>query len=317
MTFSIALLDDYQRRAAGAAPWHDEADVSVQAFHEHLGDADAVVAALEPFDMLVAMRERTQFPADVLRRLPNLKLLVTAGMRNRAIDMDVARECGITVCGTSMLGYPAAELAWGLVMSLTKRLPWEQEAMRAGQWQTTLATGLQGKTMGLWGLGKLGQRVARMAQAFEMDVIAWSENLSADAAAAHGVRRVEFEELMRNSDILSLHVILSDRTRGRIGARELGWMKPSAYLVNTSRGPLVDEPALIAALEARAIAGAGLDVFDVEPLPADHRLRQLDNVALTGHTGYVTEELYALVYGQALEALQAYRAGAPVNVLNA
>lgn len=315
MALKIALLDDYQERALGAANWASLPDAEVHTYKHHLGDHDAVVAALADYDVLVLMRERTLLPRQVLNRLPQLKLLITAGMRNRGIDLECAKAQGITVCGTRMLGYPAAELAWALVMSLTKRLPWEQQAMRDGKWQSTLATGLKGKTMGLWGLGKLGLRVARIAQAFEMDVIAWSENLSAEAAAKDGVRRVPFEQLMRASDILSIHVILSERTRDKIGATELGWMKPSAYIVNTSRGPCINEKALIAALQNNAIAGAGLDVFDVEPLPKDHVLRTLDNVALTGHTGYVVDELYELVYGEALAAVSAWRDGAPNNVL--
>lgn len=316
MSLSIALLDDYQRRAEGAADWASLQDATVTAFYEHLGDEDAVVAALQEFDVLVAMRERTRFPASVLERLPNLKLLITAGMRNLAIDMDAARSHGITVCGTPTLGYPAAELAWGLVMSLTKRLPWEQQAMRDGLWQSTLASGLSGKTLGLWGLGKLGQRVARMAQAFEMDVIAWSENLTDEAAAQHGVRRVDFDTLLSESDILCIKIVLSDRTRGKIGRAELARMKPTAYIVNTSRGPVIQEDALIEALQNNVIAGAGLDVFDVEPLPADHVLRTLPNVALTGHTGYVIEELYDLVYGEAARLTGLWRNGAPESVLN-
>lgn len=316
MSLRIALLDDYQVRAAAAAPWSRLPDSEVVAFDHHLGGPDDVVAALADFDVVVAMRERTAFPRAVLTRLPRLKLLITAGMRNLSIDMACARECDITVSGTAMLGYPAAELAWALVMSLTKRLPWEQQAMREGKWQTTLATGLKGKTMGLWGLGKLGQRVARIAQAFEMDVIAWSENLTTQAAAEHGVERVDFASLLARSDILSIHVILSDRTRDKIGARELAQMKPSAYVVNTSRGPVINEAALIEALQSNVIAGAGLDVFDVEPLPANHVIRTLPNVALTGHTGYVVEELYQLVYGQALEAVEAWQQDAPVRVLN-
>ena len=316
MPIKIALLDDYQSRALGSADWASLSDAEVSAFDYHLGAADEVVAALKDFDVLVLMRERTHFPADVLNRLLKLKLLITAGMRNRAVDTACASANGVVFCGTPMLGYPAAELAWALVMSLTKRLPWEQQAMHQGLWQATLATGLKGKTMGIWGLGKLGLRVARIAQAFEMEVIAWSQNLTAEAAAEHGVRRVEFDTLMRESDILSIHVLLSDRTRDKIGATELSWMKPTAYIVNTSRGPCINEAALIAALQRGAIAGAGLDVFDVEPLPVDHVLRTLDNVALTGHTGYVIEELYDLVYGEALNTVSAWQAGAPSNVLN-
>jgi phosphoglycerate dehydrogenase-like enzyme len=316
MTLSIALLDDYQGKAIEAAPWGAIEGATVTTFDHHLGDHDAVAAALKDFDVLVCMRERTQLPAHVIEQLGSTQLIVTAGMRNLAIDMDAARARNIDVCGTQMLGYPAAELAWGLVMGLFKCLPAEHQAMREGKWQTTLARGLKGKTLGLWGLGKLGQRVARMGQAFEMRVIAWSQNLTAEQAAEHGVERVELDTLLTESDVISIHVVLSDRSRGRIGAAELGRMKSSAYLVNTSRGPVVDEVALIDALQNDTIAGAGLDVFDVEPLPVDHVLRTLDNVVLTGHTGYVIEELYSLVYGQAVQNIVAWQGGNPEHLLN-
>ena len=216
-----------------------------------------------------------------------------------------------------MLGYPAAELAWALVMALFKRIPSEHQAMRDGLWQTTLAEGMSGKTFGLFGLGKLGQRVARMAQAFDMKVIAWSQNLTTEAAAQHGVECVEFDALFERSDIISVQTVLSDRTRDKVGARELGLMKPSAYIVNTSRGPIINEKALVEALKSGTIAGAGLDVFDVEPLPADHPIRMLDNVVLTGHTGYVVDNLYPLVYGQAVENILAWQSGTPTRLLNA
>lgn len=316
MTLSIAVLDDYQGQSAGAADWASIDGAELTVFNHHLGGPDEVVAALSGFDVIVCMRERTRFPAEVVNRLTATKLIVTAGMRNLAIDMDAARARGIDVCGTQMLGYPAAELAWALIMGLFKRLPAEHQAMREGKWQTTLAEGLNGKTLGLWGLGKLGQRVARMGHAFEMRVIAWSDNLTAETGADHGVEVVDLDTLLGESDVLSIHVILGDRSRGRIGAAELAKMKSTGYLVNTSRGPVVDEAALVAALRSGVIAGAGLDVFDVEPLPADHVLRTLDNVVLTGHTGYVTNDLYTLVYGQAVENILGWRAGDPTRLLN-
>lgn len=315
-TLRIAVLDDYQDRARGAADWAGVPGGALTVFTSHLGDDDAVAKALASFDVIICLRERTRLPGTVIERLEAVKLIVTAGMRNAAIDMDAARARGIAVCGTQMLGYPAAELAWALVMALFKRIPAEHQAMREGKWQTTMAEGLLGKTMGLWGLGKLGQRVARIAQAMEMRTIAWSQNLTAADAQAHGVERVDFETLLAESDALSIHVVLGDRSRGKIGAAQLARMKPTAYLVNTSRGPVVDEDALVNALENGVIAGAGLDVFDIEPLPADHRLRSLDNVVLTGHTGYVIDSLYPLVYGQAIECIAAWRAGAPLRLLN-
>ena len=317
MTLSIAVLDDYQGRSADAADWASVQDSKLTVFNEHLGDDDAVATALADFDVIVCMRERTLLPASVIDRLSSAKLIVTAGMRNLGIDMAAARARGVDVCGTQMLGYPAAELAWALVMALFKRIPSEHQAMRDGLWQTTLAEGMNGKTFGLFGLGKLGQRVARMAQAFDMKVIAWSQNLTTEVAAQHGVECVEFDALFERSDIISVQTVLSDRTRDKVGARELGLMKPSAYIVNTSRGPIVNEKALVEALQSRTIAGAGLDVFDVEPLPADHPIRMLDNVVLTGHTGYVVDNLYPLVYGQAVENILAWQSGTPTRLLNA
>ncbi|MGI9382480.1 MAG: D-2-hydroxyacid dehydrogenase family protein [Methyloligellaceae bacterium] len=314
----LAILDDYQKAALASADWSSlgpEVDISV--FDTHLGhDEDAVAEALAPFEILVAMRERTPFPRSLIERLPKLRLLVTTGMRNLAIDMDAARERGIPVCGTGMLPYPAAEHAMALILDLFKKISRENRAMHEGGWQDRISEGLNGKTLGLLGLGKLGARVARFGQALEMTIIAWSQNLTEARCQEVGATLVDKETLLRQSDVLSIHVVLSDRTRGLIGADELGLMKPTAYLVNTSRGPVVQETALIDALQARAIAGAGLDVYDVEPLPADHPLRSLDNAVLTGHTGYVIQEFYDLVYGEALEAVAAWRGGAPFRVLN-
>lgn len=312
----IALLDDYQNGALAAADWRSQNDAEITVFNEHLGGEDAVAAALERFEIIVAMRERTPFPRSLLERLPNLKLLVTTGMRNLAIDMDAARNRGIVVCGTEMLGYPAFEHAWALILALTKQIPREDRAMKAGGWQQASGVGLYGKTLGVLGLGNLGAQAARAGQAFGMQVIAWSPNLTDERAAALGVTRVEKDDFFRQSDVITIHMVLSERSRGLVGAPQLALMKPTSYLINTSRGPIIDEAALIEALRAERIAGAGIDVYDVEPLPVDHPLRGLDNVVLTGHTGYVVKELYQLVYGQAVENIVAWRAGEPVRVLN-
>ena len=315
----LAILDDYQNAALGSADWRSLGpDFEPTVFDTHLGRDEAGVAdALVGFEILVAMRERTPFPRSVLDRLPNLRLLVTTGMRNLAIDMDAARENGVVVCGTGMLAYPAAEHAMALILDLFKKVSNESRLMREGGWQGAVAECLNGKTLGLLGLGRLGCRVARFGQALEMDVVAWSQNLTAGRCAEVGVRLVDKDTLFRTADVVSIHLVLSERTRGLVQAREIALMKPTAYLVNTSRGPIIDEAALVRALGDRAIAGAGLDVFEVEPLPPDHVLRTLDNTVLTGHTGYVVKELYAKVYGEAVENIAAWRKGRPVRVLNA
>lgn len=315
----LAILDDYQNAALGAADWESlGADMEITVFDRHLGfDTGRIADALEPFDILVVMRERTPFPKELLDRLPNLKLLVTTGMRNLAIDMEAARANGIDACGTDMLAYPAAEHAMALILDLFKKISKEDRAMHEGGWQAHVAEGLNGKTLSILGLGRLGSRVARFGQALEMDVIAWSENLTKERCDEVGVRLVDKDTAFSAADVLTVQLVLSERTRGLIGARELGLMKPTAYLVNTSRGPIVDEAALIQALKNRTIAGAGIDVFDTEPLPADHPLRGLDNAVLTGHTGYVVKELYELAYGQAVEDIAGWRGGDPVRLLNA
>ncbi len=313
----VALLDDYQDVALQMADWQSlPADVEVQVFRDHLSDEDALAERLGNIDIIMAMRERTPFQRSLLERLPNLKLLITAGMRNASIDLQAASDCGVMVCGTEGLGYPTAELTWGLILSLMRRIPREDQATRNGQWQVTTGLGLQGKTLGLLGLGRLGSQVATVGNAFKMNLIAWSQNLTAERAAEYSATLVSKDELVSQSDILSVHLVLSNRTRGLIGARELGLMKPTAYLVNTSRGPIVDEPALIQALETGTIAGAGLDVFDVEPLPLDHPFRRLDNIFITPHIGYVTDETYRVFYGDALEDIQAFLKGEPIRVLN-
>ena len=312
----VAILDDYQNVAMGLADWKSlPAGAEVVAFRDHLHELDAVAKRLADFDVVVAMRERTAFPRGLLEKLPKLRLLVTTGMRNASIDVKAAAEGGITVCGTSGLPYPTAELTWGLVLALFRRIAVEDRATRDGKWQTTLGLGLNGKTLGVIGLGTLGSRVARYGKAFEMEVLAWSQNLTAERAAEVGATLVGKDELLRRSDVVSIHLVLSDRSRGLVGARELGLMKRTAYLVNTSRGPIVDEAALIRALQDGTIAGAGLDVFEPEPLPLDHPFRKLPNTVITPHLGYVTEETYRVFFGHALEDVQAFLRGAPLRVL--
>jgi phosphoglycerate dehydrogenase-like enzyme len=313
----VAVLDDYQDVAGRLADWKS-LPAEVVVFRDHLSDESRVAARLADFDVIVAMRERTPFPRSLLERLPRLRLLVTTGMRNASIDLRAAGERGVVVSGTAGLPSPTAELTWALILALVRHVPREDRATREGRWQETLGTTLKGRTLGVLGLGQLGSRVARVGTAFEMDVIAWSQNLTAERAAAVGARLASGkDELLARADIVTIHLVLSDRTRGLIGARELGLMRPTAYLVNTSRGPIVDEGALIAALRAGAIAGAGLDVYDEEPLPPEHPLRGLPNTVITPHLGYVTEETYQIFYGQALEDIRAFLAGAPVRVLTA
>ncbi len=313
----MALLDDYQNVARQMADWQSlPADTDVQIFQNHLDNEDDLVERLASFDIIMAMRERTPFTRSLLTRLPNLKLLITAGMRNASIDVQAASDNGILVCGTNGLPYPTAELTWGLILGILRRIPQEDQATRNGQWQVSLGLGLNGKTLGLMGLGRLGSQVATVGKAFNMNLIAWSQNLTAERAQEYGATLVSKEELLTQSDILTIHLILSDRSRGLIGAAELNQMKPSAYLINTSRGPIVDEPALIHALEHKTIAGAGLDVFDVEPLALDHPFRRLENIAITPHIGYVTEEGYRVFYGDTLEDIQAFLKGEPIRVIN-
>ena len=314
----VALLDDYQGVALRMADWKSlPAGTDVVAFPDHLADESALAVRLADFDIVMAMRERTPFTRSLLARLPKLRLLITAGMRNASIDMKAAAERGVLVCGTSGLPYPTAELAWGLILGLMRRIPAEDRATREGRWQTSLGLGLNGKTLGVLGLGTLGSRVARVGRAFEMTVLTWSQNLTAARAEEVGATLVAKDELLAQSDIVSIHLVLSERTRGLLGARELGLMKRTAYLVNTSRGPIVDEIALVRALRDGTIAGAGLDVFEPEPLPADHPFRSLPNIVVTPHLGYVTEETYRVFYGHALEDVQAFLRGAPVRVLSA
>jgi phosphoglycerate dehydrogenase-like enzyme len=313
----LAILDDYQHVARSLADWSRvEPAVDVQVFHDHLAGLDALAERLHDFEIIVAMRERTPFPAALFERLPKLELLVSTGPRNRAIDLDAARKAGVVVCGTRAVGTGTVELTWGLIIALTRNIAREDAAVRGGQWQISLGPELGGRTIGIVGLGRVGARVAEIAAAFGMSAIAWSENLTAERAAAVGARLVGKDELFETADIVTLHVVLSERTRGLVGARELALMKPSAYLVNTARGPIVDEQALVSALDSGSIAGAALDVFDEEPLPLEHPLRALPNTVVTPHIGYVARDAYEAFYGDALEDVEAFLAGSPIRLLD-
>ncbi len=318
MTTRIAILDDYQNAALDAADWDSLGpEVGIEVFNQYIEGETAAAEALQGFDVVVGMRERTPFPKSLIDALGDLKLLVTSGMRNLSFDMAAARERGIVVSGTAMLGHPAAEHALALIFALFKKIPAANRIMHEGGWQGSVSETMNGKTLGLLGLGKLGEKVAKVGLALGMDVIAWSQNLTDERCAEVGVTRVGKDALFAESDLISIHLLLSDRTRGLVGRAEFSLMKPSAYLVNTSRGPIVDEGALVEALANNTIAGAGIDVYDTEPLPKDHPLRGLDNAVLTGHTGYVVRELYALAYGEAVEDIRAWMKGEPIRVLNA
>jgi phosphoglycerate dehydrogenase-like enzyme len=318
MPVRVAVLDDYQGIALASGPWASLGpEVRVEAFGDHVAGDAALAARLAPFEVVVAMRERTPFTAARLAALPALRLLVTTGMANASIDMAAARDRGIVVCGTAGLPSPTAELTWGLILALLRNIPAEDRAMRAGGWQHTIGPELAGRTLGLLGLGRLGRRVAAVGRAFEMPVIVWSQNLRAEDAAAAGVEAVGKDALFARADVLSIHTRLSDRTRGLVGATELARMRPGAVLINTSRGPIVDEAALLAALADGTLAGAGLDVYDEEPLPPGHPLRSAPNTVLTPHLGYVTTGTYETYFREAVEDVAAYLRGAPVRVLNA
>lgn len=313
----VVVMDDYQQVIKDAADWGRLGpDTSVSFLAEHL-DGPRLIAALVDAEVVIAVRERTPLPADVLDQLPNLRLIITAGMQNASIDVGYARSRGIEVCGTHGSAGAAAELTWALILGLLRQVPAEDRSLRAGGWQTTVGHELADRTLGVIGLGRLGSKVAAVGRAFGMDVIAWSTNLDPAIAREQDVEPVSKDELLSRADVVSLHLRLSDRSRATIGARELSIMKPTAYLINTSRGPLVDETALIDALENATIAGAGLDVYDIEPLPSDHRLRHLPNTVLTPHLGYVTEESYQEFFGNAVEDIIAWRDGAPVRRVDA
>ncbi len=314
----IAILDDYQQVALQSVDWGLlPADAEVKSFAENIADPDALVQALKPYDVIVAMRERTRFPAQVIDALPNLKLLVSTGGRNPSIDADACARRNIALCaahGTASSEGSTAEVAWALLLGLMKRIPQSDKAMRAGGWQETLMTeSLAGKTLGVLGLGRLGKHCARYGQAFGMNVIAWSPNLTDERAAEASVRRVSKEALFSESDVVSLRLVSNASTRGIVGAAEIAAMKPTAYIVNTSRGPLIDEQALVSALKERRIAGAGLDVFWTEPLPKDHIMRRLYNVVLTPHLGYVVDDNMKRFYENALKNIKSWIAGEPLT----
>ena len=311
----MAVLDDWEGVAPDMADWSSLAEVDVTVHTDHLTDPDALAERLARYEVVLLMRERTPMPAALLDRLPRLRLLVTTGMRNRALDVAAARARGVMVCGTDGLEWAAPELTWALILALSRQVPQAAAAMRAGRWEPTVGLDLRGSTLGLLGLGRLGGQVATIARAFGMELAAWSPRLTEERAAVHGARLVGRRELFAVSDIVSIHLILAESTRGLVGAAELAAMKPTAYLVNTSRGPIVDQDALLAALAAGRIAGAGLDVYDQEPLPADHPLRTAPRTVLTPHLGYVTGNTFASFYTQAVADVRAFLSGAPVRVL--
>ena len=310
----IAILDDYQDVARSYGDWSRlDGRAAVTVFHDHLADEDALAARLAPYDALLLMRERTPLRRPLLDRLPNLKLIVTSGMWNASVDLEACEEREIVVSGTQTSGSGTSQVTWALIFALAQQITTVDRDVRAGRWQTGLGDELAGKTLGLLGLGRVGAKVARAAPAFDMNVIAWSANMTDERAEAAGAVRVERDDLFTRADFVSVHLVLSPRTRGLIGRHELALMKPTAYLINTSRGPIVDEPALIDALQRGAIAGAGLDVFDVEPLPLDHPLRSIPNTVLTPHIGYASKQSYALFYSQMLEDVEAWLDGVPVR----
>ena len=317
----MAVLDDYQGRAHEFAEWDSlGAEVQVTFFGRPV-PPDALADALAEFEVLVLMRERTAFPREVLERLSGLQLVVTTGMRNASLDVEHLRERGVPVSGTGMTGSSAqglgstVEVAWALILAVCKRVTHEDRALRDGQWQLDLPTNLGGATLGLAGLGRLGGAMVAPARVFGMDVIAWSEHLTDERAAEFGVSAVSKEQLLGRSDVLSIHLVLSDRTRGLFGAAELALMKPTAALINTSRGPIVDERALVEALRSGTIAAAGLDVYDQEPLPADHELLSLENTVLLPHLGYVSEQALRSMYADVVADIAAFRAGTPIRLL--
>ncbi len=315
---AIAILDDYQDVALSMADWTRLAKThQIKVFTQPFANEQEAAAALGAFEIICAMRERTPFPRSLFAKLPSLKLCVTTGLRNAAIDLAAAAEHNVLVCGTPSGAHATAELAFGLILSLARNIPFEANAMRTGAWQTTVGQDLSGKTLGILGLGKLGQRIAGYAKAFGMTTIAWSQNLTPDKATAGGAIWVSKDDLFRRSDFLTIHSVLSERTRGIVGAAELALMKPTAAIVNTSRGPIIDGAALLVALQTKRIAGAALDVYDSEPLAADHALRSEPRALLTPHLGYVTQETYRMFYGGTVAAIEGWLAGNPINIVAA
>jgi D-3-phosphoglycerate dehydrogenase len=318
MALRIAILDDYQNVALKLADWSKlGSDVEIKVFTEAARRTpEDTIRDCKGFNVISMMRERTPFPRRVIEALPDLKLLITTGARNASIDMAACAERGIVVCGTSSFGNPTTGITFGLILELTRRIGWENARMKAGKpWQVTLGMDIEGKTLGVLGLGKLGARVANVGKAFGMNVIAWSQNLTAEKCREAGVGYVSKDDLFRNSDVVTIHLQLSERTRGLVNAADLGRMRKTAYIINTSRGPIIDEQALLATLRAGGIAGAGLDVFDVEPLPIDHSFRSMDNVVLTPHLGYVSQQNYAGYFPDIVEDIRGWLDGKPVRVV--
>jgi phosphoglycerate dehydrogenase-like enzyme len=313
----VAVLDDYFNKALELADWSPlEGRADIKVFTEYLGsDEDTLAKTLGDFEIIVGMRERTAFRAGLLKRLPKLKLLITTGARNASFDIAAANAQGVTVCGTGGVGSPTSELAVGMMIALMRDIPGQNKSMREGGWQTRPGIDLAGKTMGMLGLGKLGGAVARAANAFDMKVIAWSQNLTDERAKECNATRVEKDALFKQSDVISIHLVLSDRSRGLVGEHELSLMKPTAYIVNTSRGPIIDEKALLKTMRDKRIAGAAIDVYGTEPLPRDDPFRNLDNVLLLPHLGYVTSETFARMYTDAVADIRAFLDGSPVRVI--
>jgi len=317
MAVQIAVIDDWQDVASGVVDWSVLDSLGEVSFiHDYPADNETLAQRLGAFEVICVMRERTRFDEDLLRRLPRLKLLVTGGMRNAALDLKAATALGIQVSGTDSYKHAAPELTWALIMAATRNLRVEANALRAGQWQQSLGGDLHGKTLAILGLGSIGKKVAQFGQVFGMRVIAWSENLTAERAAEVGVSYVSKQQLFEQADVLSVHLVLSERSRGIVDAQALDWMKPTALLVNTARGPIVEEAALIKALQKNRLGGAALDVFEQEPLPDMHPFRTLDNVLATPHVGYVSRQNYEQFFSQMIEDIQAWAAGAPIRLLS-
>jgi D-3-phosphoglycerate dehydrogenase len=318
-TYRCAILDDYQNVALKFGDWSKIPEVEVKVFNEPVRRTpEDTIRDVKDFDVVVMMRERTAFPRKVIEALPKLKLLITTGARNNSIDMAAAAERNVLVCGTTSYGNPTTGIAFGLILELTRRIGWENNRLKNGAvWQATLGADIEGKTLGVLGLGKLGSRAAAVGKAFGMNVIAWSQNLTPEKCQEAGVGYVSKDDLFRQADFITVHLILGDRTRGLVTAKELGLMKPTAYIINTSRGPIIEEKALLAALNGKQIAGAGLDVFDVEPLPLDHPFRKMDNVVITPHLGYVSQQNYERYYPDIIGNIRGWLDKKPVRVVAA
>ena len=315
-TVKVAILDDYQNCALSMADWSVlPANVEITVFTDNEPDLGRLIERLMPFQVVCAMRERTRFDRELIEKLPNLKLIATTGSWNAAIDMKACEELGIVVAGAVAAPNSTPELTWGVILALLRQIPAEVNSVRSGGWQVAVGGDLHGRTLALMGLGNIGSAMARIGTAFGMKIIAWSQNLTEEKAVAAGARLVDMDTLFREGDFVCIHTVLSTRTRGLVTARELGLMKKTAYLINTSRGPIIDEAALIDVLSSKAIAGAALDAYVPEPLPADHPFRTLPNVIATPHIGYVTEDTYRIFYGETVENIAAFLAGKPMRVI--